>query len=187
VGDVTNDLEIIGEQERVALLRQGIVVLSAEADETGMRVCVAGGHEEWVQPAVLAQLGPDVDVDVCGRLPRVLRPRLCAGYKEREPGRLQLRYVLVGDEHLDQIVVAENDRTVVVFATICTSVVEEVGDAVEGPWHVYLDRPLGDRTVIDGFGGEPVPYKDIYPELKRKIARMWTGSGSPHQAEDVTG
>jgi hypothetical protein len=184
---VTNDIGIIGERDRVALLRQGIVVLSATADESGMQVCVAGGHEEWVEPAVVAQLGPDVDVDVCGRLPRELRARRCAGYKEREPGRLQLRYVLRGHEHLDDIVVAEDERSVVVFATICTSVVEEVGEAVEGPWHVYLDRPLGDRAVIDGFGGEPVPYKDIYPELRRKVARMWGDQRLAASAEEVTG
>ena len=133
-----------------------------------MRVDVAGGHEEWVIPAVQAQLGPDVHVNVPGRLPRRLRPRRCVGYKEREPGRLQLRYVLVGDEHLDEIVVAEDDSSVVVYATICTSVIAETGEATEGPWHVYLDRPLGDRAVIDGFGGVPVPYKDIYRELERR-------------------
>jgi len=30
---------------------------------------------------------------------------------------------------------------------------------------VYLDRPLGDRVVIDGVTGSPVPYKNIYAEL----------------------
>jgi len=122
-------------------------------------------------PAVVARLGPGVDVDVCGRLPRRLRPRRCVGYMEREAGRLQLRYVVVGDEHLDDIVVAEDDRTVAVFGTICQPVIQPVGDAVECPYHVYLDRPLGDRSVIDGFGDVPVPYVNVYVELRREFER----------------
>jgi hypothetical protein len=163
-----NDIGIIGKRDRTALLRQGIVILSATADETGTQVGVAGGHEDWVVPAVLAQLGSEVDVDVCGRLPRELRPRRCVGYKEREEGRLQLRYVLCGDEHLDDIFVAEDDSSVVVFATICIPVLRQGGDAVETPYHVYLDHPLGGRTVIDGFGDVPVPYKDVYAELRER-------------------
>ena len=48
---------------------------------------------------------------------------------------------------------------------MCTSVAGTSRDAYEGPWHVYLDRPLGDRVVIDGVTGSPVPYKNIYAEL----------------------
>ena len=126
----------------MALLRQRIVVLSAEAHGKGLWVRVAGGHEEWVV-AVVAQIGPDVEVEVCGRLPRRLRRRKCMGYMEREPGRLQLRYVLVGNEHLDDIVVAEDDEAVVVYGTICTSVIEEVGDAMEG--HALTGRRAAGR------------------------------------------
>ena len=42
---------------------------------------------------------------------------------EREPGRLQLRYVTCGDEHIDDIEVAEDDDFVVVLGTVCTSVI----------------------------------------------------------------
>ena len=31
---------------------------------------------------------------------------------------------------------------------------------------VHLERPLGERTVIDGFGGEPVPFKNVYAEIE---------------------
>jgi hypothetical protein len=157
----------VGQRERAALLTEGIVLVSVDAGESGLRVHVTGVDEERVQAAVAAQLGPDVEVEVCGRLPRELSPRRCVGYMEREPGRLQVRYVLHGDEHLDDLWVAEDDRRVVVLAAICTSVVETGPDATEGPWHVYLDRPLGSRVVIDGFTGEPVPYKDVYSELRR--------------------
>ncbi len=88
---------------------------------------------------------------------------------EREPCRLQLRYVLRGDEHVDDIVVAEDDETVAVLGTVCTSVIGDTGETVECPTHVYLRRPLGDRRVIDGFNGEEVPYKNVFVELQRMM------------------
>ena len=88
---------------------------------------------------------------------------------EREPGRLQLRYVLRGDEEMYEIEVAEDDRTVVVTATVLTGADAEA-DACECPWHVYLDRPLGDRTVVDGVGGQPVPYVNVYAQLSHDDA-----------------
>jgi hypothetical protein len=85
---------------------------------------------------------------------------------EREPGRLQLRFVLRGDEHVDDIVVAEDDETVVVYGIVCASVAGTDGPAWEGPWHVYLGQPLAGRVVIDGVTGSPVPYRNIYAELR---------------------
>jgi hypothetical protein len=57
---------------------------------------------------------------------------------------------------------------VVVAAMVCTPAAAESGNDIECPYHVYLDRPLGDRIVIDGFDGEPVPYKNVYVELKAR-------------------
>ena len=34
-------------------------------------------------------------------------------------------------------------------------------------FHVYLESPLGDRTVIDGVSGDAVPYKNVYAALGR--------------------
>lgn len=85
------------------------------------------------------------------------------GLLEREPCRLQLRFGLCGDEHVDDILVAEDACTVVVFATVCVSMGSEAGaDGCEGPWHVYLERPLGTRVVVDGVSGNGVPYKNVY-------------------------
>jgi hypothetical protein len=84
---------------------------------------------------------------------------------EREPGRLQLRIVLRGDEHVDEIVTAEHAKTVVVLATVCTSALGETGDFCEVPCHVWLDEPLGRREVVDGVSGEVVPYKNVYATL----------------------
>ena len=142
------------------------MVLSVEERAGRRTVNIAGRDQECATPMVTAQLGNDVDVMGWGYGRRMLRPRRCVGYMEREPGRLQLRYVTCGDEHIDYIEVAEDDDSVVVLGTVCTSVMGEDGDAVECPYHKYLERPLGERTVIDGFGGEPVPFKNVYAEME---------------------
>jgi hypothetical protein len=108
--------------DRVALLRHGIVVVEADTAAQRLRVGVTGAGTSRVREMVARRLGEDVEVDVLGDLPRRLEPRNCTGYMEREPGRLQLRFGLCGDEHVDDILVAEDDRTVVVFATVCASV-----------------------------------------------------------------
>lgn len=157
----------IAASQRTGLLRAGIVLLEDQIGATKPSVVVAGAGEERVRLAIADELGAGVDVEIAGLLPRRLVPRRCVGHMEREERRLQVRFVLSGDEHVDDIVVAEDDACVVVFGIVCTSVAGTSGDAYEGPWHVYLDRPLGDRTVIDGVAGSPVPYKNVFAELAR--------------------
>jgi hypothetical protein len=157
--------ELVGPADRVALLRLGIVVVAAEAGPAGGRVAATGASEAQVRELVASRLGDGIDVDVLGELPRRLESRRCVGYMEREPGRLQLRLGLYGDEHVDEIVVAEDERAVVVFATVCTSAHNELGVVCERPFHVYLERPLADRTVIDGTCGSAVPRRNVYVRL----------------------
>jgi hypothetical protein len=149
--------------QRVALLREGIVVL--EADGAPLRLVVAGAGEDRVHEVVRRLLGDTVVVDVFGHLPRRLETRRCVGHMEREPGRLQLRLEFRSDEHVDEIVVAEDESFVVVLATVCTSVSGDPTPEYEGPAHVYLKQPLGGRAVIDGTTGEAVPYKNVYATL----------------------
>jgi hypothetical protein len=159
---------LISDSDRLALLRHGIVVLEVEAAR--LRVGVAGYGEARVRRIVARRLGHAVTVDVLGDVPRRLEARRCVGWMERERGRLQLRFRLRGDEHVDDIVVEEDERTVVVLATVCTRVGDEPGPRYEAPVHVSLDRPLGDRAVIDGVTGEAVPYKNVYAALSRAQA-----------------
>jgi len=153
----------ISRTDRAALLEHGIVVL--DDGGTRRRRVRVSGVGATVEEIVRSTLGDDLDVEVLGELPRRLETRRCVGYMEREAGRLQLRFELRGDEHIDDIVVAEADEAVVVFATVCTSAGSEHGASCEGPWHVYLERPLGDRTVFDGTCGRRVPYKNVYAAL----------------------
>jgi hypothetical protein len=50
--------------------------------------------------------------------PRRLAPSSFTAHCEREPGRLQLRLVLARDEHVDDIVVDEDDDRIVAFAAV---------------------------------------------------------------------
>ena len=112
---------------------------------------------------------------------RRLAPRSCVGRCEREPGRLQLRFVIDVDEHMHDIVVVEDDDTVVVSAAVCSPTTGVWRDQVEAPFHVYLDEPLGERRVIDALTGREVPYKDVWAEIAAEEAAeaaMSNGGGS---------
>jgi hypothetical protein len=152
-------------RDRTALLQHGIVVLDSFSRGGRRQLDVTGSGEDRVRGIVGRLLGEDVIVDVVDVLPRRLRPLRCVGHMEREPGRLQLRFVIAGDDHVDDITVAEDDATVVVFGTVCTTARLQHGERCEVPCHVYLDGPLGDRAVIDGTTGEDVPFKDVYAEI----------------------
>jgi hypothetical protein len=162
---MSNDQPSISAADRVALLTQGIVVVEAETFRGTLHVAVTGVGDDRVYDAVTGRLGDDIEVELLGRLPRRLEPRRCVGHMEREEGRLQLRYVLRGDEHVDDIVVAEDAERVVVLGTVCSSVSGDDGPAYEAPFHVYLERRLGRRQVVDGAYGELVPYKNVYAEI----------------------
>jgi hypothetical protein len=155
----------VNSADRAALLRHGIVVIDVDAARS--RIGVSGPDAARIREITGRRLGGAVDVDVLGDLPRRLEPRPCVGYMEREPGRLQLRLELRGDDHVDEIVVAEDERAVVAFATVCTSAGGGAGSVCEVPCHVYLERPLGERTMIDGTSGHDVPYKNVYATLGR--------------------
>jgi hypothetical protein len=156
----------VSPQDRVTLLGEGITVLSVDTDRHGTHVYVAGRDDERVRKRVGQLLGDEPDVWVAGELPRQLRPRACAGYLERDPGCLQLRYVVQGAQHVDHISVAEDDDTVVVFGTVCTSAMGEDGEPIDCPAYVELDRPLEGRTVIDGVSGRAVPYRNVYEGIE---------------------
>jgi|tagenome__1003787_1003787.scaffolds.fasta_scaffold20888224_1 hypothetical protein len=157
---------MIDATDRTALLRQGITVTNARRTNGRLHLFLSGGDEERVRAAVAARLGGEVDVCILDELPRRLRPRGCSGHIEREPGRLQLRYVLWGGECMGDIVVFEDARSVVILGLICEPVGGDAGEPREFPFHVYLDRPLGTRTVYDGCGGGEVPVKDVYAAVE---------------------
>jgi hypothetical protein len=152
--------------DRAALMRKGVVVLGDGKSRQGRWVFVTGADRDRARVDARLQLGPKVLIDVVGAVPRHLVPRPCDGYMEREPGRLQLRYATTRSEHIDDVLVAEDEEAVVVFATVCTPVVHEERHLMESPHHVYLDRPLGGRVVFDGVTGREVPFKNVYDEIR---------------------
>ena len=86
-------------------------------------------------------------------------PRKILAYREREPGRLQLRVPLRGDEGVCDVVVDEDEKTVRVRALVCYDEEDGPGshERVNCPVHVYLDRPLQGRQVVDVQTGAALP------------------------------
>lgn len=158
---MTSEPGIVSAEDSVALLKEGIAVLSVEEHNGRVHVGAAGRDEARVRRRVGEQLG-DVDVWVVGDVSRQLRPRAASTYMEAEPGLLQLRYVLQGDQHMDEIVTAEDEESVIVFGCVCMSVVGDEGEPIDAPAYVVLERPLGDRLVVDGVSGAPLPFRNIY-------------------------
>jgi hypothetical protein len=91
------------------------------------------------------------------------RVRRCMGYRERDPGRLQLRVALGGNEGVCEVVVDETDEIVTVRVFLCYDEDEEDNDRgrdreyINCPVHVYLDKPLDGRTVVDFQSNEELP------------------------------
>ena len=136
----------ISTEDRSALLLERVVVHAIHDDEFGTRMYVTGPDEERARDVIAERLGDEVEVTVCGDVPREVRPRRCYGQMEREPGRLQLRYCTQDEEHVNEIVVAEDDAQVIVFGTVCTPIdLPARASRSDSPYHVYLDQPLGER------------------------------------------
>jgi hypothetical protein len=88
--------------------------------------------------------------------------RECLGYRERDPGRLQLRIPMLYDEGVCDVALDEHPSHIVVRVVVCRR-----DDDDERSWypgfaeertHTYLEAPLGDRTVIDFETGKPIPF-----------------------------
>ena len=146
---------------RATLLRRGVAVLFQEnTPTTRSLVYVSSIRPEWAERA-MAELLPDTEFEWRGETPRELRPRAIHRCREREPGRLQLRVVVGAEEHVDEILVAEDDHIVTVVVNVCMPVAGPVGELCDVPHHIYLDRPLGTRKVIDAVRGEELEFFDL--------------------------
>lgn len=100
--------------------------------------------------------------------PHEQRWRQCDGHMEREPGRLQLRVGLCGLEGVCTVLFEEDDDAVTVLILICGESDPE-GDWVDCPVHIYLERPLEGRAVLDVVQGRrPVPYRNVWAEMERE-------------------
>ena len=154
----TIGIELISHEDRVALAAQeAVFVLSARRRERrGIEVLVSGPREDRTVEMVKERLGPDVEVLWCGDIPRHVRPRPCRGFREIEPGCLQLRFVVRLGQSVAGVEIVEGDDTVVVLGMVCMSVAADSVEQMDHSYHVYLSRPLGERTVIDAFTRAPL-------------------------------
>jgi hypothetical protein len=92
-------------------------------------------------------------------LAHIRRARTCFRYREREPGRLQLRVILRSGENVCDVLVEENDTRVGVLVLVCGEI-DHRNEAIDCPVNVYLSGALGDRGVVDAArnGAEVDPF-----------------------------
>ncbi len=122
-----------------------------EPDEAWDGECYDDEHAEWMQA-----WAPRCPIGNPQRVGRLL------GYREREPGRLQLRVaVRPATDGVCDVIVEETEETVVVRVLFCFPDRDESwddrDDCMDCPVHAYLDQPLGDREVIDVDTQKPLP------------------------------
>ena len=120
------------------------MLFQEDTTTTASVVYLSSVRPEWADRA-MAELLPGTEFEWCGETPRELRPRAIHRCCEREPGRLQLRVVVGAEEHVDEILVAEDDDIVTVLTAVCTPVA----------------GPLGARKVIDAVRGEELEFFDL--------------------------
>lgn len=153
-----DDSHWISREDRVVLAaRDGIFVHAVRRYRGSLRVFVTGPHEALTRDRVHMQLGDDFDVRYCGDAPRSVRPAQCFAYAETDPGCLDLRYMLRFQQQVADVLVAEDEDTVVVLGFACMSVLGDAGEPAERSVAAFLSEPLGSRRVIDAFSREPVP------------------------------
>jgi hypothetical protein len=153
-----DDTGWVSREDRVALAaRDGIFVHSVRRQRGSLRVFVTGPHEALTRDRVAMQLGHEYDIRYCGDVPRAVRPVQCYAYAEADPGCLDLRFMLRFEQQVADVLVVEDDDTVVVLGYVCMSVLGDAGDPAERCVPAYLSQPLGSRLVIDAFSREPVP------------------------------
>lgn len=98
----------------------------------------------------------------------LLQVRRALGFRERNTAELELRVALGGDDlGVCRVIVDERDDEVYVRVLIAYEYSEASGrgrvEYTDWPVRVWLERPLGDRAVIDVDSDEELPlYKPKY-------------------------
>ena len=80
-------------------------------------------------------------------------------------------------EHVNDIVVEEDEGRIVAFAAVCSPTIGGHPEQMEGPFHVYLEEPLGERKVIDALSGRELPYRNVLAELAEEYGLNGNGAG----------
>jgi hypothetical protein len=146
---------------KAELLRRGVVVLDDETDRKGnRRLAVASYVEDWAHEAVAQLLGDRYEVDWIAKTPRELQPARCTGYRDRGMGCLRIYIAVREDEHVDEVLLAEDANQIVVAAYACTPAYGGTVGWYTDQSNQHIELPLGNRPVIDRFTGEVIQEVD---------------------------
>jgi hypothetical protein len=152
---MTNELSAEVEAVRAELLARGVVVLRERRPRKGDKsLTVASYRPEWARHAVPELLGEDWEVDWVGETPREIVPVRILSYRDRGMGGIKL-FVAIGDEeHVDEVLLAEDAEKIVLAAYVCSPATGSGGRHRIEAIKKYAARSLDGRPVIDRFSGE---------------------------------
>jgi hypothetical protein len=60
---------------------------------------------------------------------------------------------------------------------VCSPTIGADPEQMEGPFHVYLEEPLGERKVIDALSGRALPYRNVLAEVAEEYGLNGNGAG----------
>jgi hypothetical protein len=144
------------EAARAELLRRGIVVVR-EREEAGEPVVeVTCADPEWPESAI-PELLPGFTHTYLGRMPREIYPTPCLSWRPKGEREIRLWARVHEDEHLDEVVVAEDERQVLVEVFVCTPTGGSDKREHAEPVRIELRDPIGDREVVDLLGHRILP------------------------------
>lgn len=144
------------------LLRRGVAVLSDETFRGQRTVELSSYVEEWAYEAA-RELLPGVDVAWVAQTPREIKPARSVSWRDKGENHIRVWIEVGPGEHVDDVLAAEDDESVVVLAYTCTPAAGAFGMPHHEPAGIYLERPVGDRVVVDGFSHDPIPDEDSLP------------------------
>lgn len=137
------------------LLARGVVALGESRPRKGPKILfVASALPEWAEAAVPDLLDDSWEIDWLGETPRRIVPRRILEYGDRGMGGLKVTLVLQDEEHVDEVLIAEDDDKIVLAAFVCSPALPTGGPSAVEAIKKYAARDLAGRPVIDRFTGE---------------------------------
>lgn len=147
------DTSWITDDQKLQLLRFGIVVLSSSMRRKRRHLEITCSRVHEPEETVWEVIGEErITVSQVEATPVVIDATSCNGYSEPEPGVLELYISTAPGHRIEQVLVAEGEDCVVVYAMACFPAEVRPREREDRPHRVRLREPLGRRYVHDGGG-----------------------------------
>ena len=150
-GELSAQVEAV----RAELLARGVIVLEESRGRKGEKsLLVASYRMEWAEEAVPELLGEQWEVVWIAKTPREIVPVGILSYRDRGMGGIKLFVALADEEHVDEVLLAEDEEKIVLAAYVCSPALPTGGRHRIEAIKTCAMADLAGRPVIDRFTGE---------------------------------